>query len=125
VTAAVIHVIFKLARIAILKRLEDMVHEVLHTGWGIGWTKAHNSQSVEPSGCFKCYEILHFIAVLNVPVAVAEIKFTKEYHSTHPFNNSVDVGEGEDVFDYDSIDFPIIKYGVVTPILFLDIENRC
>jgi hypothetical protein len=41
--AAIVYVVFKLARIAISKGLEDMVHEALHIGWGIGWTKAHDS----------------------------------------------------------------------------------
>jgi hypothetical protein len=109
----------------VLKGLEDMVHEVLHTGQGIGWTKAHDLWGIEPPGCLKCYKVLHFIAVSNVPVAITEIKFTKEYHSSYSFDNSVNTREGEDVFDYDSIDFPIIKYRVVTSILFLDVENRC
>jgi hypothetical protein len=48
-----------------------MVHEVLHTSWGIGWTEAHYSWGVEPSGCFESHEIFRFITVLNIPVAIA------------------------------------------------------
>jgi hypothetical protein len=109
----------------VLKGLEDVVHEALHTGQGIGWTEAHDSWGVEPSGCFKCYKVLHFITILNVPVAIAEVKFTKEYHSLHSFNNSVNTREGEDIFNCDSIDFLIIEYRVVTSILFLNVKDRC
>jgi len=123
--ATIVHVIFESSRVAVLKGLEDVVHGVLHTGWGIGWTEAHNSWGIEPSGCFKCHKVLHFITVSNVPIAVAEIKFTKEYHSTHSLDNGVNSREGEDVFDHDSIDFLIIEYRVVTPVLLPDIENRC
>jgi hypothetical protein len=123
--AAVIHVILKSARVSISKGLENMVHEVLHTSRGICWTKAHHPWGIEPSGCFKSYKVLHFVTVLNVPIAVAEIKFTKEYHSTHSLDNGVNSREGEDVFDHDSIDFLIIEYRVVTPVLLPDIENRC
>jgi hypothetical protein len=35
------------------------------------------------------------------------------------------MGEGEDVFDCDSIDLPIIKYRVVASILLSDVEDRC
>jgi hypothetical protein len=123
--ATVIHVILELARVAISKRLENVVYEVLHTSRGICWAKAHYPRSIESSGHFKCHKVLCFVTVSNVPIAVAEIKFTEEYHSVHSFNNSVNSREGEDVFDHDSIDFPIIKDRTVTPVLLFDVENRC
>jgi hypothetical protein len=122
---AVVHVILELAGVSISKWLENMVHEALHTSRGICWTEAHHPWGVEPSGCFICHKVLHFITVLDVPIAVAEIKFTEEYHSMHFFDNGVDLGEGEDIFNHDSIDFPIIKYRLVTPVLLFDIEDRC
>jgi hypothetical protein len=42
----------------------------------------------------------------------------------HPFDNGVDSREGEDIFDCDSIYFLVVEYGVVTPILLFDIEDR-
>jgi hypothetical protein len=69
--ATVIHAIFKSSWVAVSKGLEDMVHKALHTGQGIGQTEAHYSWGVEPSGCFKGHEVLHFITVSNIPVAVA------------------------------------------------------
>ena len=123
--AIVVHVIFKSSWVAILKGLEDIVYEVLHAGWGIGWSKTHYSRSIESSGCFKFYKIFGFLTIMNVPIAVAEVEFTKEYHSVHPFDNGVDAREGEDIFDCDSIDFLIIKYGAVTPIFLFNIEDGC
>jgi hypothetical protein len=38
----------------------------------------------------------------------------------HPFDNRVNSGEGEDIFDRDSVYFPIIEYGTVTSILLFD-----
>ena len=102
-----------------------MVHKMLHTGWGISWTKAHYSWGIEPLSCLKCYKVLHFITVLDVPIAIAKIKFTEEYHSTHSFDNGVNSREEKDILDHDSIDFLIIKYRAVTPVLLSDIENRC
>jgi hypothetical protein len=123
--AAVIHVILKSAGVSILKWLEDVVHEALHIGQGIGWTKAYYSWGIEPSSCLKCHKVLRFVTVSNISVAVAKIKFSKEYHSSHSFNNSINMREGEDIFDRDSIDFLIIEYRVVTPIPFFDVENGC
>jgi hypothetical protein len=42
----------------------------------------------------------------------------------HSFDDCVDTRKGEDVFDRDSINFLIIGYGVVNPILLFDIEDR-
>jgi len=69
--ATVIHVIFKSSWVAVSKGLEDVVHKMLHTGRGIGWTEAHYPWGVEPSGYFKGHEVLRFVAVSNIPVAIA------------------------------------------------------
>jgi hypothetical protein len=42
----------------------------------------------------------------------------------HSFDDCVDIRKGEDVFDCDSVNLLIIEYGVVTPILLFDIEDR-
>ena len=41
----------------------------------------------------------------------------------HLFNNYINMREGEDVFDRDSIYFLIIKYRMVAPILLFDVED--
>jgi len=41
----------------------------------------------------------------------------------HSFDNRVNLREGEDIFDRDSVYFPIIEYGVITPILLFDVED--
>ena len=42
----------------------------------------------------------------------------------HPFDNRVNLREGEDVFDCDSVYFPIVEYGLITPILLFDVKDR-
>jgi hypothetical protein len=41
----------------------------------------------------------------------------------HPFDNCVNAREGENVFDCDSVYFPVVEYGTITPILLFDIED--
>jgi hypothetical protein len=48
-----------------------VVHETLHTSWGICWAKAYYSWGVKPPGCLKCHEVLCFVAVLNIPITIA------------------------------------------------------
>jgi hypothetical protein len=42
----------------------------------------------------------------------------------HSFDNCVNTREGEDVFDCDSIYFPVVEYRTVAPILLFDVEDR-
>jgi hypothetical protein len=110
--------------VAIPEGLEDMIHELLHACGGIGWSEAHYSGGVESSGHFEGHQILSFLTVADIPIAVAWIEFTKEYHATHSFNNHVNMREGEDVFDYDGIYFPVVEYRMITLILLFDVEDR-
>jgi hypothetical protein len=41
----------------------------------------------------------------------------------HPFNNGANMGEGEDVFDHNSVNLLIIEYGAITPILLFNVED--
>jgi hypothetical protein len=83
--ATVIHVVFESSRVSVLKGLENMIYELLHAGWGIGWAKGHYSQSVESFSHLKGHEIFCFLTISNIPVAIAEIKFANESHSQHLF----------------------------------------
>ena len=123
--ATIIYVIFESSWVAVSKGLEDMVHEALHAGWGIGRTKGHHSWGIKSSGCFKCHKVFSFVAVSNIPIAVAWVKFAKEYHSSHSFNDSDDAGEGEDVFYCDGVNFSVIEYGTIAPVLLSDVEDGC
>jgi hypothetical protein len=69
--ATIIHVIFESSWVAVSEGLEDVVHEALHTGRGVGWTEGHYSWGIKPSGCFKRHKVFSFVAVSNVPVAIA------------------------------------------------------
>ena len=43
----------------------------------------------------------------------------------HSFDNGIDMGEGEDVFDYNGIDLLVVKYWPKAAVLLFDIEDRC
>ena len=100
-----------------------MIHEALHTSWGIGWSESHDSRGVESICHFECQYVLHlFILVTQVPVSVGEIDFSELGFSSGAFNDGVYAGEWEDVLDCNCIDLSVIEYGVETPVLLFDIE---
>ena len=102
-----------------------MVHESLHTGWGIGRTKWHYSRGVEATGSFECQYILGFHSVSQVPVSITEIIDTKADFPDCSLDDGVNMREGEDILNCDCIDLLVVEDGLVTPILFLDVENQC
>ena len=122
---AIIHVIFKAPWVAVSEGLKNMIHEPLHAGGGICWTEAHYSRHIKSSGHFEGHQILCFFSISHIPVAIAEVKLTEKHSIAHPFNNGVDMGERENIFNRNSVDFPIVEYWPKTPILLFNIEDRC
>ena len=121
---AVIYIILKMSQVAVSEGLENMIHKPLHACRGIGWSKAHYSGGIKSSGHFKGHQVLSLLTVTNIPIAIAQIKFTKEYHATHSFDNRINSREGEDIFDHNGIYFLVVEYRTVASILLFDIEYR-
>ena len=121
----IIHIIFEASWVAISEGLENMIYELLHAGGGICRIEAHYSGRIKSSGRFKGHQVFCFLSIPYISITVAEIEPTEEYSIAHPFDNGVNTGERKDIFNHDSVNFPIIEYWPKTSILFFDVEDRC